>query len=947
MYEQQQKRIAALALAILVFGGVIAGLVLLFRGYSAEAQREPEKKPQVIFSEVMSSNGSFAAPDGEFYDWIELYNPQGAPADLSGWGLSDRADEIKYVFPDGTKVPGNGYMVVWCFKATDRDDTAPFALSAQGEETVYLFDSEGGAAEELVLPAMEKDTSWQRGRDGAWAVTVTPTPGEVNVLTPPAAPQRAETDVVIAELRSTGRIGLRDQDGEYSDWAELYNAGDAPADLSGWYLSDDPDKPCKWEIPSLVLEAGERTVVFCSGKDRREGELHTSFALSKSGGGLYLADPDGVPAGELLYDAMERDQVCRLTDSGVEYSYEATPGYPNTPEGYEEYIAAADVHGSIVINEVVAYYNGKFTDGRKQSYDWLELKNVSDQPVSLAGYFLTNDTRDPEVCPLPNVTLKPGALYVVFCAKDVKLLDGKHTYAPFNISSRGERVYLFSPEGELSDSVFVHDLPYAGSIGRLNGGQGFYLFETPTPDKENTGGFRCKAESVTADVDSGIYNGVESLTVSLLGEGEIRYTTDGSVPTRNSSLYTEPFSLTKTTVIRAAAFPQGKAASDTAFFSYIINENHTLPVASLICEPKGFRTLVNTTGYKVSVDGHLALYNADGLEFESGCSVRLHGNTSRFFRAKRLLMVEFNNRFGGNINYDVFGNGITEYSSLLLRGEQTRFAYILRDSVAALTANRLCEMPLTLDNRYCILYVNGSYFGVYPLREDYSRQYVASHTGSSADSVRVVTGPVSSSTAPDTNLFEVLNYIVTHDMSAPEHYAWAAERLDMEAMADWLLLEGYFNNHDVGGNIRYIYGDNTGGKWRPAFFDLDIAMTGPTPGYQNVIYGGDQINVVCRSLLMNGEFKDLFALRLVKMLENGLKDNVPLQILNECIDEITAEIPRDNVRWRTTSVNWDGVVRSCRNYLSDQRVRDFIDLVSSMAGLSPERKQELYGAYLQ
>ena len=47
MYEQQQKRIAALALAILVFGGVIAGLVLLFRVYSAEAQREPEKKPQV------------------------------------------------------------------------------------------------------------------------------------------------------------------------------------------------------------------------------------------------------------------------------------------------------------------------------------------------------------------------------------------------------------------------------------------------------------------------------------------------------------------------------------------------------------------------------------------------------------------------------------------------------------------------------------------------------------------------------------------------------------------------------------------------------------------------------------------------------------------------------------------------------------------------------------
>ena len=946
MYEQQHKRIPALILGIIVFAGLIAGLILLFRGYGEQAA-EPAESPRAVFSEVMTSNGSFAGPDGELYDWIELYNSDRSPAELGGWGLSDRADEIKFVFPDGASIPGGGYLVVWCSKTTDREDMAPFALASQGGESLYLFDPQGEAAEELALPELKKDSSWQLCPDGQWAATLTPTPGEANILTTPPEAERAETAVVISELMAAGRVGLRDEDGEWSDWAELWNSGETEADLTGWHLSDDPDNLCKWQIPALVLAPGERRVIFCSRKNRTEGELHTSFALAKAGGGLYLADPDGLIAGELVYDAMERDQVCRLTDGGAEYSYDATPGFPNTPEGYEAYIAASDVHGSIVINEAVSYYNGKFTDGRKASYDWLELKNVSDQPVSLAGYSLTDDSGEPDKCPLPDVTLKPGALYIVFCSEDVTLKDGKHVYAPFNISSQGERLYLFGPEGELSDSLFVHDLPYAGSVGRMNGGQGFYLFETPTPEKENTGGFRYKAQLVSADVESGVYNGVDALTVTLLGEGEIRYTTDGSVPTRISALYTEPFSLTKTTVIRARAFPADKAAADTAYFSYIINENHILPVASLICEPRGFRTLVNTTGYKVSVDGHFALYGEDGLEFESGCSIRLHGNTSRFFRAKRLLMVEFNNRFGGNIRYDVFGNGITEYSSLLLRGEQTRFAYILRDSVAALTANRLADMPLTLDNRYCILYVNGSYFGVYPLREDYSRQYVASHTGSSADSVRVVTGPVDYHTAPDTNLYQILSYIVSNDMSKPEHYAWAAERLDMEAMADWLLLEGYFNNHDVGGNIRYVYGDNTGGKWRPAFFDLDIAMTGPTPGFQNVIYGGDQINVVCRSLLMNQEFKDLMALRLVRMMEKGLKDNVPLQILNECVEEITPEIPRDNVRWRTTSVNWDGVVRSCRNYLSDKRIRDFIDLVSSLLGLSPERKQELYGAYLQ
>ncbi len=947
MFDQDKKRIRSLAVGILVFCGLIAALICLFRDYARKMPEQPETAAgQVVFSEIMTSNDAFADPDGQLSDWIELYNPGPGAVDLSGWGLSDREDDVKYRFVDGTALPAGGYLVIWCSKTTSREDTAPFGLSAQGGESVCLFDADGALVQELAVPDLKKGTSYQLGSDGQWAATVTPTPGEANVYTLPEAPRRAETPVVISELMASAEIGLHDADGEYSDWAELYNTGETQADLSGWYLSDDAQKPCKWEIPSLIIGPGERVVVFCSGKDRRDGELHTGFSLSKNGGGLYLSDPDGVGAQALEYGPMERDQVCRLTESGVEYSFQATPGYPNTPEGYEAYISAADAHGDIVINEIVSYYNGKFTDKRKQSYDWVELKNLTDHAVSLKGYSITNDAREPGLCPLPDVTLKPGGLYVLFCSDEVALPDGTHVYAPFNISSRGERVFLYTPEGELSDSIFVHDLPYAGSAGRLDGQDGFFLFETPTPNKENTGGCRVKAEAVVSDIDSGIYNGVEALTVSLLGEGEIRYTLDGSAPTRNSALYAEPFVLNKTTVIRAAAFPQGKTASDIATFSYIINENHTLPVVSLAGDPKGFRSLMNTSGYNVSVDSYIALFNDQGTEFASGCSVRLHGNTSKIFRAKRLFMVEFNNRFGGNINCDVFGNGITEYSSLLLRGEMIRFAYILRDSVAAEVANRVCEMPLALANRYCILYVNGQYFGVYPLREDYSKQYMASHTGSSAESCHIITGPVEPHTAKGTDLYQVLAYVINNDMTDPEKFQEASRHLDMEAMADWMLLEGYFNNLDVGGNIRYVYGDNTGGKWRPAFFDLDIALTGPTPGFSKVIYGGDQINAVMQSLIISPEFRQIAARQCVKMLRNGLADNVTLDVFNEFIAQIEAEIPRESKRWKTTNVSWEGTVKSCRNYFSDARIGKFIDLVSYTLQLTPEEKQELFGEFL-
>lgn len=947
MDNHEKKRILLLLAAVVVFGAVAGLVIRLFSAYAEKLAGEEKAASPVVISEIMASNDSFPADDGAFYDWVELYNTSARTAELSGWGLSDRDDDVKYVFPEGTLLPGHGYLTVWCSKTTDRDDMAPFGLSAGGGESVCLFDADGVLTEQVAIPAMSAGTSWQRGTDGTWALTAQPTPGEKNVFSENLVQPRTDCTVVISELRSAGRIGLRDEDGEYSDWAELHNAGDEPWDLTGWFLSDNPEKAAKWEIPALTLAPGEYRVVFCSGKDRREGELHTGFALSKSGGGLYLFDPEGAPAGELEYTAMERDQVCRRTADGPEYTYDATPGYPNDPEGYEAYIAASDRHGDLVINEVVAYYNGKFTDGRKQSYDWLELKNTGGETISLKGYSLTNSAEEPQRCPLPDVKLKPGALYIVFCAKDVTLKDGTHVYAPFNISSGGERLFLYGPDGELSDSVFVRELPYAGSIGRLSGGTGFYLFETPTPGKDNTDGFRYKAPAVTVDVVPGIYNDVESLTVTLSGEGDIRYTLDGSVPTPKSNLYTGPLQLTSTAAIRAVAFPAGKVRSDVVSFSYIINENHTLPVVALSCDPKRFRTMTSTGGYNYFVDGYISLFNDEGTEFEHGCSIRLHGNTSRYFRVKKLLMVKFNKRFGGNLQYSVFGDeNISEYSSLLLRGETTRFVYILRDSVASLLANRVCETALTLDNRYCILYVNGKYFGIYPIREDYSRQYVASHTGSSAESCNVVSGPVLYYNEKTADIYDLLNYIVNNNLSDPECYKAAAERLDMTAMADWMLIEGYLANRDVGGNIRYVYGDNTGGKWRPAFYDLDIAMTNPSPSFGSVIYGGDQINVVMQSLLRSAEFRELVAERLVVMLRKGLADNAALEILDECIETIQPEIARDCRRWNTKPADYEVGVRSFRKYFSDSRITEFIDLVSDTLKLSGEKKQELYGEFL-
>lgn len=102
--------------------------------------------------------------------------------------------------------------------------------------------------------------------------------------------------LMISEFLASNQTGLRDGDGDTSDWIEVHNASAAAVALEGWYLTDDPADLTQWQFPSVQIGPGEYRVVFASGKDRRdpEGELHTSFALAAGGESVALVEPDGV-----------------------------------------------------------------------------------------------------------------------------------------------------------------------------------------------------------------------------------------------------------------------------------------------------------------------------------------------------------------------------------------------------------------------------------------------------------------------------------------------------------------------------------------------------------------------------------------------------------------------------------------------------------------------------
>ncbi|MBR3493923.1 MAG: CotH kinase family protein [Clostridia bacterium] len=152
----------------------------------------------LVISEVMASNGTYSG--GHAYDWVELHNVSGGMLDLSGWMLSDSPKKpAKFVFPAGSRVKKDGYVLVYCTGDAGLDPGsgsvfyAPFKLSASGDEAVLT--SPGGETSTLSFGQQYGNISWGLPQGGtAYGYLTQATPGAKNAASACAA--RAETPVI-------------------------------------------------------------------------------------------------------------------------------------------------------------------------------------------------------------------------------------------------------------------------------------------------------------------------------------------------------------------------------------------------------------------------------------------------------------------------------------------------------------------------------------------------------------------------------------------------------------------------------------------------------------------------------------------------------------------------------------------------------------------------------
>ena len=782
-----------------------------------------------------------------------------------------------------------------------------------------------------------------------------PTPSEHPAPSPSALPTPDPLchALQISELMVKNRSSLTDADGDFSDWIELENISGAALSLDGFCIGDRAEGG--WELPARSLEAGERLLLFASGKDRREAELHTDFKLSE-GESLSLFTPSGSLSQEVFCGVGEADTALALTDGEFLPTTFASPGFANSPAGYDAWQASLSCRGPLVIHEVSVADPYGVNAGLLGGRDWVEIKNISEETVQLSDYYLSDDEDDYRRWQLPEKKLGPGNLCVIVCT------DEPLEYLPcadFELNAGSESLYLSDKNGPV-DYAFLRQIPIGGSYGRMEGENGFFYFASSSLNFPNHGGVRRVSRMPSSPTKDGVFNGVDRLSVELQGVGPIHYTLDGSLPDATDPLYEGPLTVKESCVVRAVSIEEGALPGKALTLSFILNENHSLPVLSLVADRPGFLNGLLLSGDKgTEVPGCIALYE-EGESFTIDCGISLTGQQSLIL-PKKSMCVDFRGVYGQDtLHYDVFDTGSEAYRSLALRAGQDNHRLIFRQEIWQDLCYEMTDAVPSQHSKFCVLYLNGSYYGIYCLKENISKDYFAAIQGVDPDSVEKAQIPELQN---EHFVREVFDYCRKNDLSDPACYEHICSVLDIENFIDWFLLEGVCGNIDLFRNARFYRSTESDGKWVSVLYDLDHAMlndysTDFIPGitmpeedfpFMGIIgrshFSASKLTRIVEALLENPDFRDRLLRRYAEVYNTSLSNERILERIDYYQALLEPEVPRDWKKWDGNVENWYRNVDLLRRSITELDWENYArDALCRYLGLSDEEIAEYFGA---
>jgi hypothetical protein len=362
--------------------------------------------------------------EGNGGDFIELFNPDPNPVDLSDLYLTDNpVNERKKDQLGPLSFAGAHGFAVLKADGSNKAGHVNFHLSPD-REIIGLFDENGNLIDKVIYYSQTANMSQGRVPDGSGTLEylMPPTPGRVNHET-----------IVINEILAHAHAAA-------PDLIELYNSSSEPINIRGWFLSDSSSNLKKYEITDdITIEPNDYSVF------NETDHFGGAFALSENGDTLYLSSAiDG-----------------KLTEYRISQKFGASPtgvsfGRHPVSTGRYDFVLMSELTmgrqntlpkaGPVVISEVM-YHPQANGDA-----EYVELLNLTSSAVpmydSLAGqsWILTDNNGIDYQFP-SDFVIQPNERMLV--VKNLAAFQSKFTAYP------GTRILQWDPQlnlGSLSNS---------------------------------------------------------------------------------------------------------------------------------------------------------------------------------------------------------------------------------------------------------------------------------------------------------------------------------------------------------------------------------------------------------------------------------------------------------------------------------------------------------------
>ncbi|MEN8795983.1 MAG: lamin tail domain-containing protein [Akkermansiaceae bacterium] len=786
---------------------------------------------------------------------------------------------------------------------------------------------------------------------------------------------------------------ITDQE-DYPDWLELYNDSAQELSLNGYYLSDDPELPFKWAFaPEAVIGAGEYLVVIADGNDMPKGRTirrpywpfgrvltekhHTNFSLSSNGETLILTKRDAtfetlISSGanwSYLDDGSDQGAAWRAAgyDDSAWLNGPAPLGYGDDPATEIDFGDPDDRHitsylrRDFQITEIpdqihlrlqvddaaVIYLNGQEVVRRNLPDDALTFKTEALDAIT------------PDLEPIwHNYQLDPNR---VVAGTNVIAVE-VHQVSPTSVDMRFDLELTTTTFGEVSqlDEITFGKQVTDVSLGRNPADESQWVnFTTSTAGEANSGSLVTDLRLTSGEASIAPHGGLflTPQTISLSGSGPIHFTTNAREPNANDPIYTEPFEVTESTVVRARVIEPGKVPGAISTKTYLIGESFSdeMPVLSIVADPE---TLfddrigiylnkhesdvgVGPAVYKgKDAPGNLEFFLADGSTgFSVNGALRMGGENNWASHFQRAFNFNIRGKYGDDeLRYELFPQrGIPIYTALTIRegGDDYGSARISDPIFDRIAKGRLNVE--TNKSRASEVYINGEYWGHYNIRDRWNDHWFYQHYGTDSgeydriafDSTSEGSGRVENGTID--RWFEFYDFIRSSDLSNPEVWAFVNSRMEVDSFIDFIAAEAWGNNTSWTGNREVWKAHRAGSKWRWFIPDMDRTFRSSTANEFEDMAEREQM---FKYLKANSSFRDRLVQRYSTHIATTFSSNRVNQIIDQMGAEIAPSIARTRERWGNTLTPEDFHLRlggmkdfvSTRNSDAQDEIQDVFNL---------------------